>query len=68
MEAFRSFLLTPSPVLCKLYQGKRKNTRPVVTVSTTDTLTITAVDPNIEEDEKTDFKIVQETALDNICK
>ena len=71
LEAYRHFLLNPSLILCKLYQSKRKVISPVVTVSSTNAATFTAVDPNVvneEPIEKLGFKVVQETALANICK
>ena len=71
LDAYRHFLLTPSLILCKLYQSKRKTLSPVVTVSNTNATTFTAVDPNViteEPVEKLGFKIVLETALDNICR
>ena len=71
LDAYRQFLLAPSLILCKLYQSKRKVISPVVTVSSTNAATFTAVDPNVvneEPVEKLGFKVVQETTLANICK
>lgn len=70
METYRNFLLTPSPILSKLYQSKRRNTSPMVAISSTNDSTVTAIDSNVVEEpvENAGFKIIQDTALGNICK